>query len=279
MEATYCVCVLANLEGLNNYLSREESSLAPTLAALDTRTQKLEDATLGLLPPPPVTPLTWSSLAWRVARLSANNSRFVSVLQSAPEVPLSASLDLLDNIVASLNNKFPGALLVKGDAKRSLPTDEGDADDEKTVYDDKDADEKRLDVLRQRLCYAIGKRGKKIDCVPYSLPATCSLALYLSLDVEKSGALASRPPGWNARGMAPDPPRPTRTIEITRPCRRKCCRRGRPRKGASLGSRIGGLFRKLAWWKGKKDAGCDSDSDSSSGSDTANSTGSSIVDR
>lgn len=286
MKATYCACILANLEGLNNIPSKD-SSFTQTLAALDKRAQKLEAFTPGLLAPPPVAPLTWDSLIWRVARLSTNSNRFTSVLKSAPEVPLCASLDLIDSIIASINNAAPGSVFLISDAKWGIPIDKGGADDEKTVCDEKDADERRLDVLRQRLCYAVGKRGDKIDSVPYDLQATCSLALYLSLDIEKSNASSRRPPGMNTKGMVPGPPRdwggaPPRpvntTIEVTKPCRRTCCRKENRRKKTSIGSRIGGFFRKLAWWKGKKDTSYDSDSDSSCGSYTTSSSGTSIVD-
>ncbi|MBE3043934.1 hypothetical protein IMZ48_15445 [Candidatus Bathyarchaeota archaeon] len=274
MEATYCACVLANIEGLNDFPAAKDSTHTPTLAALDARTQKLEGATPGLLAPPPSTPVTWDSLAWRVARVNANSNRFALAMKHAPEVPLSGSLDLLDSIVASLNCKAPGTITFGSDERRGAAGEDGDADDEKTVCDDKDADERRHDVLRQRVCYAVGKRGMKIDRVPYNLGTTCSLALYLSLAVEKGTSQPIRRPGMCGAGIPPNwsgpPPPASRVVRVSK--HYTCRYHGRK----SLGSRIGGFFKKMAWWR--KDTSNDIDSDSDSGSDTTSSSGSSIVD-
>lgn len=266
MEAIYCACVLANLEGINSPRIELQLNLIPTLSALDLRAQKLEGATSSLLPPPPTAPLTWDSLAWRVARLS-NSSRFCIPIQSSPEVPLPPSLDLLERTIEGMNLKQPGVVPVVCDVVKRA--DEADGDDEKTVCDDKDADARKLDIVRQRLCFAIGKRGRKLSTVPYDLAGTCSLALYFSLEIEKAGGPMPRP--MRAMGMPPPP----RQLTITKRCRCKC-----NRKKPSFGSRVGGFFGKLAWWRRKKDDD-DSDSDVSSycGSSTASSSMTSIVDR
>ena len=280
MEAIYCACVLANIEGQKHQTPLPDRALTLTLAALDDRTQKLEGLTKGLLAPPPSTPLTWDSLAWRVARLAAQ-APCVLTLPCIPEVPLSPSTELLDSIVRSLINKSPGIIPQKGDLKRASqltgdsPGDDGDAeDDEKTVCDDKDADEKKLNIIRQRLCFAVGKRNRKIARVPYDLSRTCSLGLHLSLDIEKNlppgPVRMPAPPGWNG------PPRP---IVVNRRCACTCHgKKHRMRPSPSFGRRVGRFFGKLAFWK--RSSGNDSDSDTASycGSDSSSSSGTSIVD-
>lgn len=271
MEAIYCACVLANLEGLSNTPPKKDvvSTLTPTLSSLDLRTQKLEGASNGLLAPPPTAPLTWDSLSWRLARLSYSG-RFCMTLQSTPEVPLAPSLELLDRIIDGINIKLPGTVSLSTEgAKRG---DEADGDDEKTVCDDKEADARRLDLVRQHLCFAIGRRGRRVGSVPYDLAGTCSLALYLSLEIEKAPPPISRPP--RAMGMGIPPPQ-ARQITITKRCRCRC-----NRKKPGLGTRVAGFFGKLAWWKRKRSGNdSDSDSDGSSycGSSTASSSRTSII--
>ena len=276
MEAVYCACMLANLEGLTHSALPKEPLLAPTLAALDARTQKLEGSRPGLLAPPPPTPLTWSALAWRVARVAFKTNSMGIALVTIPQVPLSASHELLETIIDSLNNTAPGTIPDQAHARRTAPADDGD--DEKTVCDDKDADEKRLNVIRQSVCFALGKRNKKIGQVPQDLAATCSFALYLCLEVERWPTKIGRPPpSWH---VGPPPPPnlqagvPRGTIGVAKRCQCSCHSR-REEKKPSMGSRIGGFFRKMAWWR-KKDEGTDSDTESCY---TTSSSGTSIVDR
>ncbi|KAL2111894.1 hypothetical protein VUR80DRAFT_9105 [Thermomyces stellatus] len=263
MEAIFCACMLANLEGVNNTPPEHESLIVATLSALDIRAQKLEGSTPGLLAPPPTTPLTWNSLAWRVARV-ANSGRFWITYHATPKVPLDASLDLLDSIVESINIKVPGTIPVSREVNGATAGDEGDGEDEKTVCDDNDADGRRLDLIRQRLCFAVGRRGMKIGEVSYDLSSTCSLAPYLALDIEKTASPLSRP----RKTTAMPPPRPPQTITITRRCKCRC-----NRKKVTLGRRVYGFFTSLAWWKKKRwdDDGSGSDTDSFCGSSTTSS--------
>lgn len=272
MEATYCACIIANLEGIRNSPLPEEPLLAPTLIALDLRTQKLEASSRTLLAPPPSTPLTWTSLAWRVARVAAHNQRLGTTLQPQPEAPLPPSGQLLERIVAGINARSPGTVLQKEIPVHDgvVPACEDKAlDDEKTVCGDKDAcDERRLNVIRQSLCHALGTKVRKITEVPYDLSGTCRLAMRLLLDLEKNTPFNKwLPPGPGPRpgmGLGVGP-------RITTVHKRYVCRCHRKR-GRSFGSRVGGFFGKLAWWR-KRDDRSDSESvrscgysDSSSGS-------------
>lgn len=275
MEATYCACLVANLEGLKHSPLPEESLLAPTLSALDLRTQKLEGSSWTLLAPPPSTPLTWTSLAWRVARVVAHTQRHTATLQSAPDAPLPPSAELLEKIVAGLNAKNPGTVpdREKTAFDKSAACDDKTLDDEKTVCGDKDVcDERRLNVIRQSLCHAVGKKNRKIVKVPYDLSGTCKLAMRLSLELERDTPFGMwRPGGPQRQGQAPI----STTVH-----RHYVCRCHRKRGSRSFASRVGGFFGRLAWWRRRKDNDSDSDSDSdSSCCATDSSSSSSIIDR
>lgn len=263
MEATYCACLVANLEGQRRTPLLEEPLLAPTLSALDLRIQKLESSSHILLAPPPCTPLTWTSLVWRVTRVAAHTQRHTLVPLAAAEAPLPPSTELLEKIVAGINARNPGTVPVrdKSPSDKSVICDDKVVDDEKTICGDKDVcDEKRLNVVRQSLCYALGVNDKKIINVPYDLSDTCKLAMRISLELEKDRPFDI----WIPRG----PPRP----QITNVHRRYVCKCHRKR-GPSFGRKVGAFFGRLAFWR-RRDDDSDSDSDSSSCS-TDSSSGSS----
>lgn len=281
MEATYCACLIANLEGLKSAPLPAEPFLAPTLSALDLRTQKLEASSRALLAPPPSTPPTWTSLAWRVARVAAAHTQRRDVaLEPAAEAPLPPSGELLEKIVARINGRSPGTVIGKEASVLDgvVVCEDKALDDERTVCGDKDVyDEKRLNVVRQSLCHALGRNNRKVVDIPYDLSATCRLAMRLALELEKDLPFDM----WLRRGTVPGPPRPGMGIGMgpritnVHKHRHYVCRCHRKR-GRSFGSRVGGFFGRLAWWR-KKDDGSDSDSESSCCA-TESSSGSSIID-
>ncbi|KAI1176014.1 hypothetical protein F4777DRAFT_578438 [Nemania sp. FL0916] len=262
----YCATVISNYEGWKGVqIVYSKEGMQTTTDRLDARVRRLERMD-GINPPPPMDTPSWDSLMWRVARLHRKMPMLPPGLNKLAAAPphITATIPLLKSVVGCMH--WTGS-----------PS--------WTALVEKDADFEEDELLRamaQFLSYVAGTRRHKVTGT-FDLKDNCKLALDLSLEENPFVATGPRPPP----GMRPPPPR-----VVPVPCCHRCpCHNGnkqlaakpsilrwmtgkyneeRRAKRMTVGGRIAGAFRKLAFWRRSRYP--DTDSDTSSISTRSSST-------
>ena len=173
-----CACLIAYLEGSKGVISFQDETdtvTATTLESLDRRLKNLE-IRYNAQTPPPTAAVTWDCLSWRLARLISTRkngpvrvvpkSFFAELLDPQADI----SLDMLEDLIADLATRLNAGVL------NSHPPKKHALDDD---------DDKRLSILRQRLCYLVAARHSKMSTIPITRRDMYILATDLTFDAEK----------------------------------------------------------------------------------------------
>jgi hypothetical protein len=220
MSEVFCACFIAHFEGRRGTALPEDLLAASTLPELDRRLRLLEiqaSVTASL----PTTAPSWDSLAWRIIRLQQKMSRgYSNYLTALPKTPLWAlvpqknemSLETVAAVIEDIAARQSLNMIQPQPQRNQLQQHST-----KLLV----SDEETLDILRQRLCYMLGKARCVLDKPPGDRVAVFVRAVELSLDLENT---SGSPPRYV--GMPPPPAswrnRPTQTKACCGCCSCSC---------------------------------------------------------
>lgn len=195
MEQIRCVATLANLEGLQHTNLPASAAEPPSLSNVDARLRALE-ASQSITPPPPVSDVSWSSIAWRLWRLRyIFLQRITTITQrQLPRQTANASF-----------------LSAEDQSRITLQGIKGIVDTCTPLYKFGEwpkcaTDDEMFSVILQRLSHVMGQKNEFWEDIPITLLDLYVAAAEFSFKCETPTVQRTMPPpGWDMiarpRGM------------------------------------------------------------------------------